>query len=111
MKLMRALTRLEECDVVKVEPQGAVRLVAEPGTLSGKVKEASVAQLERHEAELHRIEEIRQYAENLDCRRAYLLSYFGDDAAANCRNCDNCQGEGTERAQLIAETRLRTAED
>ncbi len=33
---------------------------------------------------------MRTYAELSTCRRAYLLSYFGEDAPTNCGNCDNC---------------------
>jgi ATP-dependent DNA helicase RecQ len=110
-KLERALNRLEESGAVEIEPQGTVRTIADPETLAEKAEEASHAQAERHEAELARIDNMRDYAENLDCRRHYLLSYFGEEAPSNCGNCDNCQGAGTERAQLIAETRMRAAEE
>jgi ATP-dependent DNA helicase RecQ len=110
-KLERALNRLEESGAVEIEPQGTVRAIADPKTLANKAEEASQAQAERHEAELARIENMREYAENLDCRRYYLLNYFGEDAPATCGNCDNCQGSGTERAQLIAETKMKAAEE
>jgi ATP-dependent DNA helicase RecQ len=110
-KLERALNRLEESGAIEIEAQGTVRTVADPGTLANKAEEASHAQAERHEAELERIDKMTLYAESLDCRRNYLLSYFGEDGAPTCGNCDNCQGTGTERAQLIAETRMRAAQE
>jgi ATP-dependent DNA helicase RecQ len=33
---------------------------------------------------------MRGYADMRDCRRDYLLSYFGETLAAPCQNCDNC---------------------
>jgi ATP-dependent DNA helicase RecQ len=110
-KLARALNRLEETGAVEIDSEGNVRTVADPSTLVEKAELASQAQSERHEAELERIEQMRLYAENLDCRRASLLRYFGEDCPEHCGNCDNCQGAGTERALLIAETKLRAAEE
>lgn len=33
---------------------------------------------------------IRAYAETTQCRRQYLLAYFGDEGADLCGNCDTC---------------------
>ncbi len=33
---------------------------------------------------------MRGYADMRDCRRDYLLSYFGETLPAPCQNCDNC---------------------
>lgn len=38
-----------------------------------------------------RLEMIRGYAEVQDCRRQYLLNYFGESLEAACGFCDNCQ--------------------
>ncbi|HEX7037755.1 MAG TPA: RecQ family ATP-dependent DNA helicase [Pseudomonadales bacterium] len=49
--------------------------------------------LEREEGHrrylLERLERMRVYAELRDCRRQYLLEYFGEPAPA-CGRCDNC---------------------
>jgi ATP-dependent DNA helicase RecQ len=33
---------------------------------------------------------MRAYAETDDCRRAFILSYFGEPFEPPCGNCDNC---------------------
>lgn len=38
-----------------------------------------------------RIAMMRSYAETQQCRRQFLLAYFGDEAARPCGNCDTCE--------------------
>jgi ATP-dependent DNA helicase RecQ len=45
-----------------------------------------------------RVEMMRGYAELTDCRRRYLLNYFGETADELCGNCDNCDA-GLGRAE------------
>jgi ATP-dependent DNA helicase RecQ len=33
---------------------------------------------------------MRGYAETRDCRRAFLLAYFGETVGGPCGHCDNC---------------------
>ncbi|HET8628430.1 MAG TPA: RecQ family ATP-dependent DNA helicase [Thermomicrobiales bacterium] len=44
----------------------------------------------RREFERSRVEMMRGYAEVRDCRREYLLNYFGEEYDDPCCNCDNC---------------------
>jgi ATP-dependent DNA helicase RecQ len=37
-----------------------------------------------------RVDMMRSYAETSDCRRQFLLNYFGEDFDDPCPNCDNC---------------------
>ena len=46
---------------------------------------------ERREWDRSRVEMMRGYAEHDHCRRAFVLSYFGEDAPEPCGNCDNCE--------------------
>ena len=34
---------------------------------------------------------MKDYAETGDCRRRYLLKYFGEELGEACGNCDNCE--------------------
>ena len=38
-----------------------------------------------------RVEMMRSYAETPDCRRQFLLAYFGDHLPEPCGNCDSCR--------------------
>ncbi|SEH66604.1 ATP-dependent DNA helicase RecQ [Mycolicibacterium rutilum] len=38
-----------------------------------------------------RVEMMRSYAETPDCRRQFLLAYFGDQLPEPCGNCDRCR--------------------
>lgn len=38
----------------------------------------------------HKIDAIVAYAETNECRRSYLLRFFGEDHPGNCGACDNC---------------------
>jgi ATP-dependent DNA helicase RecQ len=40
--------------------------------------------------EQSRVDMIRAYAETLDCRRQFLLNYFGEGFQDPCDACDNC---------------------
>ena len=44
----------------------------------------------RERIENTRIEMMRGYAETRDCRRQFLLSYFGETLPGPCGNCDRC---------------------
>jgi ATP-dependent DNA helicase RecQ len=49
------------------------------------------AQERAEEWDRSRIEMMRGYAEVRDCRREYLLNYFGEPFEPPCGNCDNCE--------------------
>lgn len=47
----------------------------------------------RHVAEMKKLEQMQRYAYTDQCRRAFVLRYFGDPAARpRCTGCDNCLG-------------------
>jgi ATP-dependent DNA helicase RecQ len=47
----------------------------------------------RRAAELSKLQAVQKYAYAKDCRRGFVLRYFGDPAARpRCSGCDNCLG-------------------
>jgi ATP-dependent DNA helicase RecQ len=47
----------------------------------------------RRAAELSKLQAVQKYAYTRDCRRGFVLRYFGDPAArSRCSGCDNCLG-------------------
>ena len=89
-KLASAVGRLEDVGAVEVLATGEVAAAAEP-TAAEVVERAAEAQERRREFDRSRVEMMRGYAEVRDCRREYLLNYFGEAFAAPCCNCDNCE--------------------
>ena len=45
---------------------------------------------DRRDLERSRVEMMRAYAELRDCRREFLLNYFGEASEEPCGFCDNC---------------------
>src|SRR5918911_1143409 len=51
---------------------------------------AAEAEEKRRSFERSRVDMMRGYAETDECRRAFVLSYFGEPFTPPCGNCDNC---------------------
>src|SRR5215211_8045103 len=88
-KVMIALNRLEETGAVEVRPSGEVVATANED-VAGAAEEAAEAQQNLRESARSRIEMMRGYADMTDCRREYILNYFGEIYPPPCDNCDNC---------------------
>ena len=88
-KVMIALNRLEEVGAVDVLPSGEVVTNAN-GDVAEAAEEAAEAQENLRKFARSRIEMMRGYADMTDCRREYILNYFGEVYAPPCDNCDNC---------------------
>ena len=87
-KLTTALSRLEEAGAVHVLPTGEV----EPADADAEaVRAAAEAEEKRRAFERSRVDMMRGYAEADGCRRAFILSYFGEPFTPPCGNCDNCE--------------------
>jgi ATP-dependent DNA helicase RecQ len=79
-----------------LEAAGAVRLRRQvepvPGGPAPAEAAARAVELARHHrsADRSRVEMMRRYAEMTDCRRRFLLRYFGEAVSEMCGACDNC---------------------
>lgn len=90
-KLTTALSRLEEVGIVEVSPGGEVKTGDSTSPIVDAMMKAASTQQNHHNFDRSRIEMMRGYAELRDCRRRYLLNYFGEEIEAPCGNCDNCK--------------------
>jgi len=88
-----ALARLADLGAAAWQADGDVRWTA---TMSvAAAVQASQAQTDREdEVERTRLTMMRRYAEQIGCRRSFLLTYFGQDYRGPCGNCDNDLGHG-----------------
>ena len=89
-KLAEALSRLEEASVVKTLASGEIVADNEHVVLDEVVAQV----INEHEAhrqyDKSRLDMMVGYAEVQDCRREYLLNYFGEEIDDPCGFCDNC---------------------
>jgi ATP-dependent DNA helicase RecQ len=89
-KLASAVSRLEDAGAVRVAMDGSV--VPRPDVESAEaVRAAAEAEEMRRSFDRSRVDMMRAYAETDDCRRAFLLSYFGEPFDPPCGRCDNCE--------------------
>jgi ATP-dependent DNA helicase RecQ len=86
-----ALRRLADVGAVEIRPDGEVAAGPALGDPGKAAADAVRAHDRRGQWERSRVEMIRGYAELRDCRREYLLNYFGEAYEAPCGNCDNCE--------------------
>jgi ATP-dependent DNA helicase RecQ len=70
---------------------------------------AAIEQAEaRRRIDESRLAMMRSYAETTQCRRQYLLGYFGDSDTGLCHNCDTC---ASGQAEAYLEQRGRTVDE
>ena len=87
-KLSATLGRLADAGAVEIEPDGTVEPIEIDGKTVGRAAELDV----RHrELERSRVDMVRAYAELRDCRRRFLLNYFGEPREEPCGYCDACE--------------------
>ena len=87
-RLTAALVRLVDLGAAVWDAAGEIRWT---GALTvAQALAASEAETRREdEVERSRVEMMRRYAEHTDCRRSFLLTYFGQDYRGPCGRCDN----------------------
>jgi len=98
-KLLVAISRLEKLDAVVLDAGGRISAGPSEATREEIVDEATARQDRFGQAEKHRADLVRRYAETRQCRWRQLLEYFGEPVAGRCRRCDVCDaGVATEDA-------------
>jgi ATP-dependent DNA helicase RecQ len=90
-RLTTALSRLEEAGAVELQPDGEVVRARGGPEPAAAVRAAAEAQEKRRAFERSRVDMMRGYAEADGCRRAFVLSYFGEPFEPPCGRCDNCE--------------------
>jgi ATP-dependent DNA helicase RecQ len=90
-KITKAISRLEEVELVEVLATGEITKGDGEIKPETAVKAATIAQERQEQFMRSRVEMIRNYAELQDCRRQYLLNYFGEAFDQKCGCCDNCK--------------------
>lgn len=61
----------------------------------------AVDQVDQRQAyERTRVAMVQRYAEYSNCRRAFLLSYFGEEHGSGCAACDNCLDGRTQHQRM-----------
>jgi ATP-dependent DNA helicase RecQ len=88
--LARDLNLLEQVSAVVLDDEGAAH-PADDAPSPGEAAAAARELAEHHErVDQSRVEMMRGYAETTECRRQFLLGYFGEQLEKPCGNCDNC---------------------
>ncbi|MEV0912476.1 RecQ family ATP-dependent DNA helicase [Streptomyces hokutonensis] len=94
--LSAVLNLLEEAGAVRTGRDGSRFTGALGASAEDDVDAAVQSALAVHATHLKleqsRVDMMRGYAETTDCRRRFLLGYFGDSLPVPCAACDNCTG-------------------
>jgi ATP-dependent DNA helicase RecQ len=102
----RAVNLLEEAGVVATTDDGRLEYL-DQATAPGDAVAAAVEVAEtRRRLVRSRIEMMRGYAETTDCRRRFLLGYFGEQLRDRCGNCDTCDA-GSARDEVPEDGEFR----
>jgi ATP-dependent DNA helicase RecQ len=87
------LDALEEKQFLTWERLGTGLYLADKSAQLAKFKIDWALIDRRRAAELSKLQAVQKYAYAKDCRRGFVLRYFGDPAARpRCSGCDNCLG-------------------
>jgi ATP-dependent DNA helicase RecQ len=102
-KLATAVSRLEEVGAVQVLPDGEVAPADGAPPRLEAIEAAAAVEENRRAFDRSRVDMMRSYAETDSCRRAFVLSYFGEPFEPPCGNCDNCRAGRAEAAAAPAD--------
>jgi ATP-dependent DNA helicase RecQ len=90
-RALKALVAELPIDYVPPFRGNAVRVI-DRAKRARKIEIDFAALEKRKQREYDKLERMIKYCQTHQCRRSFLLGYFGDDQAAqvHCRHCDNC---------------------
>jgi ATP-dependent DNA helicase RecQ len=89
-KVTGLVNLLQEVGAVRRQRRGVTAAGDEaPGRVVARAQELTDS---RERINRSRVEMVRGYAETLDCRRQFLLGYFGEPHPGRCGACDVCVG-------------------
>ncbi|WP_405952997.1 RecQ family ATP-dependent DNA helicase [Streptomyces prunicolor] len=110
--LSAVLNLLEETGAVRTGRDGSrfTGAIGADGTsadddVDAVVRSALAVHATHLKLEQSRVDMMRGYAETTDCRRRFLLGYFGDSVPVPCGACDNCTGPVTKPASGLRRER------
>jgi ATP-dependent DNA helicase RecQ len=83
-----ALARLVDIGAATWKADGGVRW-SQSRSLPDALQASEDETAREQEVERSRLEMMQRYAEHRDCRRSFLLTYFGQDYPGPCGACDN----------------------
>src|SRR4051794_1395872 len=87
----RAINLLEQAGLVLTAPSGELEYLDHSVPAAAAVAAAVDVAETNQKLIRSRIEMMRGYADTVECRRQFLLGYFGEGLPAPCGNCDTCE--------------------
>jgi len=105
-RVTRAANLLQQAEAIATSPAGLVwrnDFDVEGFDVDEAVAAAAAEAEQMRTIELTRVEMMRGYAETEDCRRHFLLGYFGEELPGLCGSCDNCE-DGSAQALSDVDT-------
>ncbi|MFE6823421.1 RecQ family ATP-dependent DNA helicase [Streptomyces sp. NPDC057690] len=114
--LSAVLNLLEEAGAVRTGRDGS-RFTGAAGTggasaddeVDAAVQSALAVHATHRRLEQSRVDMMRGYAETTDCRRRFLLGYFGESVPVPCGACGNCTGPVAGHANALRRERSEDA--
>jgi ATP-dependent DNA helicase RecQ len=100
----RAVNLLEQAGAILTGADGALEY-ADRSVPAAAAVGAAVDVAQTHERLIRsRIDMMRGYADTLECRRRFLLGYFGEQLPEPCGNCDTCESGSAYATQAARAT-------
>ncbi|QJE96836.1 RecQ family ATP-dependent DNA helicase [Luteolibacter luteus] len=94
-RIVAALTYLEEAGDLTVKKSGirqGYRMKKDPGDLRELAERLDAQFRRREEADLQRLHEVVELAEQPGCLTGFVTGHFGERLAEPCGHCDRCRG-------------------